>query len=156
MQSLTTFDFNQPLLDSMNREMNDRPHDFVTELVQNINKFISYEQVTPIDNNPFNSWQYKYDEHYKKMIESINTLNATTVVVKLKHILLLNVLEAHEGTKNLFEVETIGKVRKHLNNDGFCELTLQESVLLKKIILESKIKTIYKQQLLEQFKDING
>ena len=155
MQSLIKFDFNQPLLDSMNKEMNDRPHDFLNNLINNINKFIGYEEATPIDSN-FSSWQKKYDEHYSQMIKSINILNATTVVIKQKHIILLNVLEAHEGTKNLFEVETIGKVRKHLNNDGFCELSLQESIFLKKIILESKIKTIYKQQLLEQFKDING
>jgi len=155
MQSLIKFDFNQPLLDSMNKEMNDRPHDFLNNLINDINKFIGYEEVTPIDSN-FSSWQKKYDEHYSQMIKSINTLNVTTVVIKQKHIILLNVLEAHEGTKNLFEVETIGKVRKHLNNDGFCELSLQESIFLKKIILESKIKTIYKQQLLEQFKDING
>lgn len=152
-QNMIICNFNYPLLNSMGNEMYDRPNDFVEQLVNKLNELLSLDSNYTQHN--FKTFQEKYDILYSNIIKELNNVNSTSVKVLQKHILLLNILESHEGTKNLFEVETIGKIRRKVSNNQDLELTLQEAIFLKKVILESKAKTIYKQQLLEQLKDIS-
>lgn len=151
-QNMIICNFNHPLLNSMGNEMYDRPNDFVEQLVNKLNELLSLDSnFTQYD---FKTFQEKYDMLYSNIIKELNNVNSTSIKVLQKHILLLNILESHEGTKNLFEVETIGKIRRKVSDNQELELTLQEAIYLKKVILESKAKTIYKQQLLEQLKGI--
>jgi len=151
-QNMIICNFNHPLLNSMGNEMYDRPNDFVEQLVNKLNELLSLDSnFTQYD---FKTFQEKYDMLYSNIIKELNNINSTSIKVLQKHILLLNILESHEGTKNLFEVETIGKIRRKVSDNQELELTLQEAIYLKKVILESKAKTIYKQQLLEQLKGI--
>lgn len=152
-QNMIICNFNNPLYDSMGKEIYDKPNDFVNQLVNKLNELLSLDSSYTQHN--FKTFQEKYDLLYANIIKELNNVNSTSIKVLQKHILLLNILESHEGTKNLFEVETIGKIRRKVSNNQDLELTLQEAIFLKKVILESKAKTIYKQQLLEQLKDIS-
>jgi len=151
-QNMIICNFNHPLLNSMGNEMYDRPNDFVEQLVNKLNELLSLD--SSYAQHDFKTFQEKYDMLYSNIIKELNNVNSTSIKVLQKHILLLNILESHEGTKNLFEVETIGKIRRKVSDNQELELTLQEAIYLKKVILESKAKTIYKQQLLEQLKGI--
>lgn len=155
-QTKITRSFNIPLLDSFLKPISDKPSDIVEKLINSINNIVEYDkEYTSIKD--FKDWSEKYDLIYKDILNQVEALNSETIQVKLYHILLFNVINNHEGSKSIFEIETIGKLQKQLNdatNNHTVELTIQEAIFFKKIILESKVKTSFKCQILEHLSDI--
>lgn len=155
-QTKITRSFNIPLLDSFLNPIKDKPSDLIEKLVNSVNEIIQYDKTYREIGN-YKNWADKYDLLYKELNNKIDSLNNETIDVKLYHIVLLNVIATHEGSKNLFEIETIGKLEKQLNdkeNNHTIDVSLAEALFLKKIILDSKIKTSFKNQILSIISDI--
>lgn len=156
MTNKITFDFSQPLLNHFNEELKEQSPQLIDNIIKSLNVLINHDgtiyNYTPEN---MNRWHQQYDTLLKPLIEDVKTINNESIIITKALMILINIVLLSENSTSAIEISLIGKLRVFLNLDpATVELTLQEAILLKKLITDSKMKTIYKEQLLQDFIDI--